>query len=163
MDVEKMMAETMRRHMPAIKTQAQFDAVMIALEATKEMMSGILEQDAAKEASAFAALQAAMDVARKATELQEKLQEVPEEAISDVAAPFRGFSPEEEELRRHSQFDEVTAQQRLLGDVEGIGTMDQLTAWYASTKPDRDQIKTQSLRNELMDAIRAKRNSLAAQ
>ena len=151
MEVEKLMAETMRRHMPAIKTQAQFDAVMIALEATKEMMSGILEQDAVKEATAFQALQAAIDVARKATELKDKLDEVPEGAISDAAAPFR-TAP--------AQFTEEEVQKGLLRHLETLSTMDQLTAWYASTKEHRDAIKTQSLRNELMDTIRAKRNSL---
>lgn len=141
-----MMAETMRRHMPGIKSQAQFDAVMTALEATKEILGAILDQDAAREELATTALQAALEVARKATELHGRLSEVPEGALSEAAAPFiNAPAPEQSEL---------------LSQLEAITTMDQLTAWYAFTKGQRDLIKTQSLRNELLDAIRAKKNAL---
>lgn len=160
MDSEQMMADMMRKHMPGIKTQAQYDAVMTALEATKEALSAILAQDTAREAQAMMTLSAAFEVARKATELREKLGEVPDGAVSDAAAPFRDL---EQELKKHSQFDEVEIQLGLLRHLETITTYDQLTAWYASTKEFRDQVKTQSLRNELMDTIRAKKSSWCVQ
>lgn len=169
MDTEQLMSDTMRRHMPGIKTQAQYDAVMAALDATRLVLNSILEQKLTQEAEAMQLLNAAFQVAKKATELQEKLSEVPTEATSSAADPFRNpptqfeDNPEIQELQRHPQFNEVEMQAALMNHLETIETWDQLTAWYASTKKDRDQVKTQSLRNELLDAIRAKKNEWCVQ
>ena len=38
--------------------------------------------------------------------------------------------------------------------------LDALNVWYARTKVERDRVVTQSLRNSLLDSIRAKRNTL---
>jgi hypothetical protein len=149
-DPELMMAELLRRQMPGIKTQAQYDAVVGALEAVREILNAILGGDAAQEERGRAVLDRAFEAARWATDITVKLSDVPEAATSEDSKIFKE-SP--------AQFHELDDQRRLLAELEALGSMEDLNAWYADTKPRRDKVVNQEIRNELLDAIRAKRNS----
>lgn len=151
MDAEQMMSDMMRRHMPGIKTQAQYDAVMAALDATKEVLNAILAQDFPRRVKAVEALSLSFYVTEKATELTHKLEEVPEAATSAASEAFKATP---------AQFHEHEVQTTLMSQLADITSSDALNAWYSHTKPDRDKIVSQALRNELLDAVRAKRNSL---
>lgn len=148
---DQLMADMLRKQMPGIKTQAQYNAVLGALDAVRLVLNAILTTDAPKEAEGRKALEMAFDVAAKATELSNKLEEVPEAATSTMAEEFKNPP---------AQFHEYDHQRQLLNELEAVADVDGLNAWYASTKDRRDKIVTQGLRNILMDAIRARKSVL---
>jgi len=143
----------LRDQMPGIKSQGQYDAVVGAMEALRMSLNAILEQDSGGETKAQKALEMALDATRKATEITGKLREVPEAADSEAAKSFT--SPP-------AQFEEYQIQRKLMKELDSLETLDDLNAWYALTKEQRDRIVTQALRNTLLDSIRSKKNSLQA-
>jgi hypothetical protein len=151
-DPEQMMAEMLRKQMPGIKTQAQYDAVVGALDAVRLVVNAILEGHKETETSARRALELAFDAVAKATEITRKLEDSPEAATSKAAEQFKDPP---------AQFTELEDQRRQLAELDAVQTIEELNAWYATTKLRRDKIVTQSLRNTLLDAIRIKKNSFA--
>jgi hypothetical protein len=148
---DMMMADLLRRQMPGIKSQAQYDAVVGAMEATQHVLSAILEGNEGKATKAREALEAAFTAASQATELTARLEEVPEAATSEAAEAFK---------QAPAQFVEGDVSQELLSELEGIDDLSTLNTWYADTKERRSKVVTSSLRNELLDAIRAKNSAL---
>jgi hypothetical protein len=148
---DQMMAEMLRKQMPGIKTQAQYDAVVGSLDAVRLVVNAILEGGGSKEAEARQALEMTFTVLAKATEVTNKLEDSPEAASSPAAEKFKAPP---------AQFQEQEVYSKLMGELETLGTLDALNFWYGQTKPERDRVVTQSLRNSLMDSIRAKRNGL---
>ena len=55
------------------------------------------------------------------------------------------------------EYEEYDLQKRLLLELDRLPDQGELVAWYEKTKADRERIVSQSLRNVLIDAIRAKR------
>jgi hypothetical protein len=149
---EQLVAEAFKSQMPGIKSQAQYDAAVGALEATRLVINSLLNVDRRGELDAQRALELAFDAVRKATELTRKLEEAPEAATSDAAKQFKDAPAQYQEVEIHSQ---------LTLELQLIRSVGALNDWYASTRDRRDKIVTQSMRNELLDAIRAKRNALA--
>lgn len=150
-DQEQLMADMLRSQMPGIKTQAQYNAVLGALDAVRLILNAILIGSVSQALKGREALEMAFDLTAKATEVSKKLEEVPEAATSNMAAEFKNPP---------AQFHEYDHQRQLLTELETIADVDGLNAWYASTKDRRDKIVTQGLRNILMDSIRAKKASL---
>jgi hypothetical protein len=148
---DQMMAELLRKQMPGIKSQAQYDAVLGALDAVRLVVNAILERDRFKEAEGRKALELAFHAVDKTTDATIKLEDSPEAASSPASAVFKAPP---------AQYHESGILDRLMGELSGLETQDDLTVWYAATKSDRDSIVTQSLRNTLMDAIRAKKTIL---
>jgi hypothetical protein len=147
MDLEKQMADMLRQQMPGIKSQAQYNAVLAALDAVRLTLNAILTGDKVKEAEGRKALEMTFDVTAKTTEITNKLEEVPEAASGKHAEEFK---------QPPVQFNEYDVHKSLLTEAELLKDRDSLNAWYASTKDRRDKIVSQGLRNSLMDAIRAK-------
>jgi hypothetical protein len=147
---ELMMAELLRRQMPAIKSQAQYDAVVGSLDAVRAVVNAILEGKPSEEADGRKALEMAFEAARVATHATQQLEDVPEAATSEASKAFK---------EEPAQFTELEDQRRMLAELEAITTTEALNDWYADTKDRRDKIVNQKLRNELLDAIRAKKNS----
>lgn len=145
-DPEQMMAEMLRRQMPNIKTQAQYDAVVGALDGVRLVVNAILDGDKAKEADARRALELSFKAVSSATEITNKLEDSPEAATSKAAEQFK---------QPPAQFQEREVLDKLLAELAGLTSQDALNAWYASTKNERDRIVTQSLRNQLLDQVRA--------
>jgi hypothetical protein len=148
---DRLIAEALKSQLPALKSQAQYDSVTSALEATLLRLNAILAGDEAREQEARRALDSAVDTVRKVTELTEKLKDEPEAATSAAAEQFR---------QAPAQFQEVEVQAQLLQELAIISNLSDLGAWYNTTKDLRDRVVTQSLRNELMDAIRSKKHGL---
>lgn len=147
----EVMAEMLKQHMPGIKSQAQYDAVLGALDCTTMALNAILTGDPAKEEEALKALDLAFRAARKSTELTNKLEEVPEAVSSKAGDAFK---------KPPAQYQERDVQVQLLSELLTISNADELNRWYAATKTQRDQIVTQSLRNDLLDQIRDKKRQL---
>lgn len=148
---DQMLAEMLRRQMPGIKTQAQYDVVVGALDAVRVVLTHILNRDSKQEAEARAVLEKTFDAARVATELTHKLEDVPEATTSSASEQFK---------KPPAQFEEQAVVQKLMGELRRFETREGLNIWYAQTKSERDRVVTQSLRNTLLDAIRAKGTSL---
>lgn len=145
------LAYLLRKEMPGIRSQGQYDAILGAMNALKIVLNAIMERDRVKEAKAQEALEMALNATRMATELTYKLREVPEAVTSKMADTFK---------QPPLQFQEYAIQRQLLKELESIETMEKLNTWYAETKEKRDQIVTQGLRNTLLDSIRSKKNIL---
>jgi hypothetical protein len=150
---DRLIAEVFKSQMPGIKSQAQYDAAVGALEAAKLVINTIVDPFGSEQ-DARRVLDVAFDAVRKATELTLKLEDSPEGAMSTAAQQFKN---------EPAQFVEANIHRDLMLDLLRLKDLAELNAWYASTKPYRDKIVTQSLRNELLDAIRAKRNSWCVQ
>lgn len=150
---ERLIAETLKSQMPGIRSQAQYDAIVSAMEALQVAINGILEGNEGKELDGKKALDLAFDTIVKATELTLKLEDVPEAASSAASQSFK---------ETPAQFQEVDLEAALLQELKLIRSVEELRSWYESktTKERRDKIVTQTLRNELLDAVRAKRKAL---
>lgn len=151
-EMEKMVLDAMRTQVPALRTQAQYQAFMAAFDAFRFKMNAIFASDPAKEAEATKTLETAFDVARKMTEITEKLREVPEAAQGAAASMF---------TQAPSQLQEHDIQKALLSELEKCESPQELNDWYQATptKERRDRIVSQPLRNAFFDAVRAKQNA----
>lgn len=146
---DQMMVEAMKQSMPALKTQAQFNAFMAAFDALRFTMNSIFEGDHAKAFQGRETLSKTFELAQKVTEVAEKLRDVPE-AAGPSAATF---------VEPPVQFHEYDVQKQLLLELETIGTLDTLAAWYQESRSEIDKVVSQELRNVLLDAVRAKKLS----
>src|SRR4051812_49724244 len=66
---DRLIAEALKSQMPGIQSQAQYDAAVGALEATRLVVNALLGGDRPRELAAQRALELAFDAVRKATEL----------------------------------------------------------------------------------------------
>jgi len=139
--------EAMKAQMPSLKTQAQFNAFMATFEAVRLTLDAIFSSNAAKEAEGRKALEQALDLATKVTEVSTLLEEMPEAANSQAAQEFKNPP---------AQFNEYDVQRGLLTELENFKTSAELAEWYEATKDKRDQVVSQGLRNGLLDEIRRK-------
>ena len=151
-NADVMMADLIQQQMPGIKSQAQYDAVLGALDAVRLVLNAVLEKNYTQESEGRKALEMAFEAARQATELTNKLEEVPEAATSEASKVFK---------EAPAQFEEADIQKRLLSELDGLSTFSELSTWYTDTKMDRDRIVNPKLRNTLLDAIRAKKGQLS--
>jgi len=150
-DVETAFAQMVKARIPGMSSQAQHTAFMSGFDAYCFTMQAICSGNAENEALGRKTLYQAFDVAKKATEVTEKLREVPEAATSEASEVFKRPPPE---------FAEAQEQQALLAELNAISDIAGLTEWYVETRARRDLVRTQSLRNKLYDAIRERRNNL---
>lgn len=149
--MDQVIAQQVKQQMPGLKTQAQFETFMAAFNSLRLYMNHTFLGEKAQADQAKEVLLLALDNAAKATELSEKLGEVPEAATSPEAEKYK--SPPKE-------FGELEVQQSLLEELKGITAMDDLTQWYLAAKVRFDSVVSLNYRNELYDAIRAKKADL---
>jgi hypothetical protein len=149
--LEQAVTNLLKEQMPGIKTQAQYNAVVGSFDAIKLVLNAILLEEKEKEKEARKALDLALEVVAKATEVTNKLEAVPEAVTSDAAKDFKNPPV---------QFHEDGIQKKLLSEVEKISNIADLNVWYIKTKEERTRIVTQDLRNKLMDFVRAKKKEL---
>lgn len=145
-----MLVEAMRATMPGLRTQAQFNAFMVAFDALRMTANAIFEGDAQKTSQGEDAVRTAIAALKQATDVSAKLRDVPEAATSKAAEDFK---------RPPVQFGEREAQKRLLDDLDGVRNLEDLEAWYARNRTDLDRVVSPTLRNVLFDTIRAKKVS----
>jgi hypothetical protein len=152
MSADNPIIAAIQQQVPGIKTQAQFNAFMAGFDALRLVMDAIFQGNAAREIDGHKALVAAFDVARKSTMISEKLADTPEAAVSKAAAEFKDPP---------RQFVEQSLQRDLLAEVDKFKSVEDLTRWYADNRARLDQVVSQSLRNELFDTIRRKKDSIS--
>lgn len=145
------MTDFLRQQLPRVRTQAQFDAAAGAFEAARLMLNAIVDGDKEREAESRKVFEVALEAVGKASRLADQLEAEPEAASSPAAEAFK---------RPPAQFEERELQTQLLGELGAITDADALGAWYEKTKALRDRVVSQGLRNELLDAVRAKRRSV---
>jgi hypothetical protein len=152
-DMMQMMIEAMRQQIPGLKTQAQFGAAMESFKALTEMLGSIFDRDPLRVEAAMKALMLSLEVAGKVTDLGEMLKDVPEAATSSAADAFKNAPAE---------FSERDTQEKLLKELALLKNGADLNTWYDMTKRDRDSVKSQDLRNVLLDAIRARKREMTS-
>lgn len=144
----------LQQQMPALKSQAQFNAFMASFEALRAVANGIFAQDVAAASRARAALDTSFEALKKVTEVTLKLEEVPEAATSKAAEDFK---------RPPAQFGEYDVQRQLLSELEHLPTVSALNEWYVANRGKIDTVVSPTLRNPLLDAIRARKLSMSQQ
>ncbi len=151
MDLNGLLAQTFRHRMPGMKTQAQLTAFRAAFDGFEAVVNNIFSGDPAREVEARKLLDQAFLACKQATDISRKLADVPEAATSKAAEEFK---------KAPAEFAEYDVQQRLLGELGKLVTLDDLTAWYEESRPLRSSVKSQSLRDILHDAIRSRKLAL---
>lgn len=152
-EMQQAMLEAMRTQMPALRTQAQYNAFCAAFDALRLTMNAIFEGNAARQAEGKKALDLSLDIAQKVTAISEQLREVPE-AAGTVGAEL--FTRAPAELQEHD------IQRALLSELAQLETLEELSEWYMATPTveRRGRVVSQNLRNVLMDSIRERKAAL---
>jgi hypothetical protein len=140
--------KALQQQLPGLKSQAQFTAFNAAFEAFRGVMNGIFEDKPELEKAARDALESAFKAAKQVTELTARLTEDPEAATSKAAEEFK---------QPPAEFGEYDEQRKLMSELAGIQTHRDLMDWYKTNKPRLDRVKSPSLRNPLIDAIRERK------
>lgn len=153
-EMEQAVIEGVKREVPGITSQAQYNAFAAAFDAFRLTVNSIFTGDASQEAQGRDALEKAFDVCKKVTEITEKLREVPEAASGASASMF---------TQPPNQLLEYDIQKALLAELETIESLEELTDWYNSTpsKERREKLVSQSIRNAFFDAVRVKQKSFS--
>ena len=147
--MDENLIRALREQIPGLKSQAQFLALVAAIDAVKLAAKGIVERDPSREFAGRDALQKSLDALRQVTEVTEKLDAVPEAASSTAAKAFKEPPVLEGEVQR-----------ALLTALRDITSVRDLSAWYSDNRAQIDQVQGQALRNALLDAVRAKKAEL---
>jgi hypothetical protein len=140
--------QALQSQLPGLKTQAQLNAFMAGFDALRLVMGSIFQGDVAAETKALEALAQIFELARSSTQLSNQYAEAPEVA-STVSNPY---------TQPPKSVAEYDIQRKLLSELAAITSDDDLQVWYAKSRPEQDLVISQSLRNVLFDAIRAKKS-----
>jgi hypothetical protein len=144
------MAQSIMDQIPGLRSQAQFNVTMAAFDALRLLLGSIFTGDREGAEKASKALEGVIEAARQATIITNNLRDVPEAAKG--GDEFRKAPIEV------GEYDRMKA---LLAELEGIVTKDGFAEWYKTNRARFDEVKSQSLRNTLFDAIRAKKDKLS--
>lgn len=149
-DADQIVQKVMQETMPGIKTQAQFSAALASFDAIRLHVDAICRGDQEAIKATAEAVNKAIELVHRATALAKQTTD------QDVAAKVDPqFSEPPKEFTEQSIMDSLMSELEVLPDVA------HLDQWYRAAKDRFDRIVTQSLRNTLFDAVRAKRISLA--
>lgn len=143
--------EMVRKSMPAMRSQAQFNAFLAGFEALRGAMQNIFAGNDEAATLYEKALHQSVGLARQVTGLTEKVVEAPEAAPSKLGEDFR---------KAPRQLEEASLQQTLLGELARLPTLEGLTEWWLSNRQRIDEVRSPTLRNPLIDAVRAKKEEL---
>jgi len=150
---DEAMMKMLAMQVPNMKTQAQFNAFMGCFDALRATLNAYFGDQKAAAEMGREALNQALDMAKQIATMSEKLNEIPDEVKSDEAKEF---------TRPAKELHEYDTCKRLLGELTGLQTTEALQKWYSESRQTIDEVMSAKPRNELMDAIRAKRNELMA-
>lgn len=148
---DELLMQVLRQQMPGLKSQGHFNIFMSAFDALRSSLNAYFANDQEGGKKSRDALNKALDMASQVHIITEQAAEVenPSEKLREFMEPAK-------------QLHEYDDQKTLLSQVGKQETLAQLTEWYASNRGAIDRIVSQSLRNELFDAIRAHKNTLKA-
>lgn len=143
-----------QQSIPAMKSQAQFNAFMAAFEALRGTMNAIFAKDEKAEKEFLEALSKGIDAARKMTDITDRLHEVPEASENKLADEFK---------KPPRQFGEYDLQRTLMSELAQINRLEDLQRWWTENRKRIDDVVSPSLRNPLIDAVRDKKKALTSQ
>lgn len=150
---EEMMLQMLKSQMPNLTTQGHYDTFMAAFDVLRKTLNAYFGGNVAGGDSAREQLDKALDMAAKLPEMEAKFAEMADDEKSDEAKDFT--SPAKE-------LHEYDIQKQLLLELAGIESSEKLEEWYAAKRDPLDSIVSKRARDEVFDAIRAKRNALKA-
>lgn len=136
---------------PNLKSQAHFNLFIASFEALTSCMNAYFAGDQEQAKVIRKALDQALDKASEVHAVTSKIEEMPADSLSEASKEF---------VSAPKQFLEFDRQRRLLAELAQIQSMDVLNTWYAASKSEMDLIVSHSLRNELFDAVRSKKQDL---
>ena len=148
---DQAMAAALQERIPSLKTQAQYNLFTTIFETLTTYLDYAFQGDKEGATRLKDGLDKLLASAFTITEIGERLQDEPEAAKSPEAAEFR--EPPRE-------FQEVDIQRKLATELMTKTSLAELNQWYEETVGERDRIVSQSLRNELFDAIRDRKKTL---
>lgn len=152
-NAHEVMLNAIRGQIPNLKTQAQFTLFMRAFDALRLTLNAAFGLDKEAYEKGKQALGLILDSAFSMSEVVEKLAENPDAATSAAAAEFK--NPPKE-------FTEYDTQKSLLLELGMLKTAEELQRWYDNNRSRMDGVVSQTLRNELFDAIRVKKAALGS-
>jgi hypothetical protein len=138
----------LQQQFPNLKSQAQFNAFQASFEAFRGVLNAIFSESLLAEKESLDALGKAFDVAKQATKITHQLEDVPEAATSRAAEEFK---------QPPAEFGEYDEQRKLMTELAHIENLKDLTDWYKTNRVRIDKVRSQSLRNVLLDAIRERK------
>ena len=144
------MAKAIMDQIPGLRTQAQFNVTMAAFDALRLALSAEFTGDKEGAVRGRKALEGALEAARQATIISNNLRDVPEAAKGG-----------DEFRKAPAEAGEYDLMKALVVELESLVTVAAFNEWYATNRQRMDDVKSQSLRNTLFDAIRAKKDKLA--
>ncbi len=150
-DVRPEVVADLKQRLPSLKSQAQFNVFLTALDSLCVAFEGIFGGDTAKADQGWSAVRTTFDLASRVTEATNRLQDVPDAASSKEADAFK---------QPPAQFGEYDAVKGLLSELEDCTSLEALNRWYADTKERRERIVSQGLRDSLVDAVRQRKIGL---
>jgi len=142
----------MRLHVPSIQTQSHFDVFMSAFKALTLAVDSYFSGNFEAGDKARDALGISLDMAKRVSEVEAKIHEIPPEQRSPEAAMF---------VEPPKEFKEVEEQRRLLAELDAVPTQEDLNSWYKSERLRIDSVVTKKYRDELFDAIRDRQRALS--
>lgn len=145
------LVEAIRASVPSLRTQAQYDAFMVAFTALRQAADGICSMDEDKASKGRTLLLDTLDTLKGVTATCEKLREVPEAAASPASEAFK---------RPPAQFNEQMVQARLLDELAALPSYASFQIWYQSVRGDIERVVSPTFRNTLFDAIRTRKIAL---
>ncbi len=151
---EESMMKMLAMQVPNMKTQAQFNAFMACFDALRATVNAYFGGQTASAEMAREVLNKSLDMAQQVTAAVEKLNDMPDEAKSEEAKEF---------TRPPKELHEYDTCKRLIGELEGLHSSANLKEWWTANRQTIDEVVSAKPRNELMDAVRARRNALADQ
>lgn len=149
---DQMVMQALAAQVPNLKTQAQFNIFMACFDAMRTTLNSYFGSEMAAAEMARETLGKALDMAKQIQTISEQVAEMPPEERSKVADDF--VSPVKE-------FHEYDLHKQLLMELESCSDTNELQQWYQENRERLDRVVSQSIRNELFDAIRNKRNELS--
>jgi hypothetical protein len=146
--------KALQTQFPKLKSQGQFNAFQAAFEAFRAVLNSIYEGgNPVAEKEAMEALMQAFAVSKTATELTRKLEDVPEAAEGRAADEFK---------QAPAEFGEYDDQRKLFTELAHIENLKDLMDWWKTNRARIDRVKSPSLRNPLLDAIRERKIAFEA-
>ena len=147
-DQTHLLTSLLQRQFPGIKSQAQFNAFEACMEAFRALTNAILEGKKDSEVEYRKIMNDAFEALRNSTTLTEKFAEAPEAATSQTAQEF---------VKPPTKFSEYDTQRALMTELAQLQSVEQLNQWYRENRPRIDEVTSPTLRNPLLDAIRARK------
>ncbi len=144
-DPNQVLIAAMRDRMPSLKTQAQLLAFMAGFDSLCLHLEAIFSGRTDDQKITDKALRDSIDLAYRATVIVER--------VADTAVPVDPVF-----LDAPKEFGERAVAEGLLEELDRQDAQS-LEEWYRASKSKFDNVVTQSLRNQLFDAVRAKQVS----